>query len=1531
MAIWSAFTNAVGGAFKNVGDVFGGDPNQSFMQRVGKGFSAAWDLGAKAPADALGMIPHAAVDAWGAFTRFDQRAYTDIISHPLSDMFTMASKVLYSQDQGDSFWKAFQENALSRQGWIDSWQQSSHFSPGQALALAANNMNSSKESLNEYAQQSGMSSEQIQRLANSDPIFAKLLNQKSISPGDPNAIDRLASTEDSWSYRMETGTTDGLLRWYLDPANKVLKSTSGFLKVIKNNPIKDPGDVQKVMNLPRTQRFVNWTTNKTAAQIAEHPVLRKSAFRWTIANALAGASNPQEASVLFRTLIGDRSAYEELAATNQALAFRNANLMAPQNVMEKYALASGDMFDSLQQWLQPVSRAQAAAAQSQLNANMQRYTNVLKAAGSLTDRTSSSQLAELAAGARTTMKYAGIRPTDASGFLQPSRLVSTIQDHAYNVPIRIYHALTDRPPMGFIKHGDDSAPDQVRSWLNKSKVLTPQEKADYIQRYAQMDKGQRQAGWTKIEDEVYAKVGQRYNIAPNLMAQILNETRQRQLYYSQGASSGAYGVINTPQGQALHLLATNSGEVIAHPDLITQLQSGAVPMANLVDVERALDRMNSNGVLGAIRNAGVEKRDLLINTLDRVYGIWKPLSLMSMHRAYNHIGDDMLRGAAKLGGMATVSDAVEGTSNWLRNRMYPLTKNMWVRNQEAQYEQMVNTARAHAHGLYAQSRDQIQRIRRGEVIPPANRITSRDVIAAFNHYHDLDNNRPDFLLLGREKSRLGAGSFVVPNTNIKVEEAFGGPNSDWLRNMTSSAQHFESQINDPAHNMHQALMGNSSGPGFDVIYASNNLPAWTKAYRHYVNNQLRPDPVAKMLLRGTDPADVERWLSNTAQGQAHMRMLNKADTHALVQAIQDHIDKYLPTQWLRDAAKSSRGVSVADINRTWHTASQMPEVSGNLNLLMHGGHPATLSIKNTTNKLLKLTGTLPDDIMVRHPVFNRLYKGRVTTAIQQAADQAPFGKLTVSEIGRIQNMAMTQARKDLQNLLYDTSRFNDAGHMIRFISPFFNAWYNALTSWSSLFMQNPELFAKSGVIKHGIWTNPYTIDTSTGNQADEKTPLNNMAIVVHMPKAVAKLLGAGELNELPISAKELISPTYADSLGNPGFGPLVQIPVNQLAKMSPSIAEDPMVQSILGQRITANSLQSAIPGATTQTLGMLGLAGLTGQSSDALNRASLVWSIYQEQMYDYQNGTRSTPPNIRDVQEQARYTTAMDTVLNRLMPLGFKPQAGHQFYVDQYHGMLTQNGGDINKAQQEFVNKFGEQAYVFTQSLGKTQVGVPATANGIKAYKKYESLIAKDPELASVIIGPQGAGNFDEMAYQWEVANGLRTYQTPEEAAKQANVGQGWFNYNQVMAKINTVLQSRGLTSINQTGAKDLKDFRTAYVNSTNDQNSPYYNPDFYAAYGSFNKNQYMQRIQALEQLSVDQSLLANPLRADVRGLNQYFQLREKAMAYMADRTNKSIKASSNRDVANWFDYYVGQLKQDNTQFSQLWDRYLKDDDLSQA
>jgi hypothetical protein len=253
---------------------------------------------------------------------------------------------------------------------------------------------------------------------------------------------------------------------------------------------------------------------------------------------------------------------------------------------------------------------------------------------------------------------------------------------------------------------------------------------------------------------------------------------------------------------------------------------------------------------------------------------------------------------------------------------------------------------------------------------------------------------------------------------------------------------------------------------------------------------------------------------------------------------------------------------------------------------------------------------------------------------------------------------------------------------------------------------------------------------------------------------------------------------------------------------------------------------------------------------------------------------------------------------------------------------------DPKNAQQNFYDKYGNAGFLFTQSLSHDASGIPATRGAAMAYQRYLPLIKQFPDIAAVVVGPEGDGSYSDMAYQWEVANGLRSYLSPQDAMKQEQQNLGWVQYGKLMANINAQLAERGLVSVNQSGAADLKNLRTLFEQASTDPTSHYYNPDWFSAFGAFNQNAYDERIVALGKIAQDPGLLANPMRSDIQSLNRYMQIRAQAKQYLAGRPTQSLKSGSNTDVANWFDYSVGQLLQGDTKFAALWGRYLKDDDL---
>jgi hypothetical protein len=1440
----------------------------------------------------------------------DREAYSKFVSRPLATLAIYGAKTYQGLTQGtESFGAA---SGFSGSQWAQSWDAANHISPGQGVVLSLNN---SFSAVNLATGTSPTS--QTSPVHPIDP-FNPTEVQQVFKPtvGDPN-YDYFH--RNAWGNKIASGSVDAIASFYGDPLGKLGKGGK-VVRLFKDAPIRPVDNavtVAKKLNAPRSLAFNDWALGRDASQIAEHPMVKGTAarlnpYRYQLAALIAGARTPEEIALIREIAAGSPAAQAQLSdlgeTTAHALdklgkvspdaASQVANLFIPAETMEKFALSSDTWANNIS-WLQDVSRAKVSAAQAQLNQQADLIQQILKMKSTMSARTTSTFVAEKLAELRGTAKYANTRNVDQVSFLHRA---------LYNFPVRIYQGLNDMPE-GLINHRDDQAVQQARSWLNKSKTLTPDEKNEFLQQYASAAPADRQRVWDGVENDVYSKVGDKYGVSPEVMKRILTTTQQRGRGLARAAQSKDYGAINLGDGTSTAVLPTADSEVLMHPRLITQLEAGAVPLANLHNLENALKTMDRNGFLGHVANKGADAYDLMNYAFERVYGIWRPMSLLTGHRAYNHIGDDWLRGVAKLGGLATVANARDGAANWIRNRGARFTRDKLVANLVGAHEKNIADAKAEWEGLAAQARDQA-----GDT-PDDLWVSAADVQAKKDVYDQLRKmGLPEI----PPKHRLGEGTFKIPGSNIDWEEAFGGPNGDYWRQLTSSQHTWDSLADDSAHRLHSVATA-ARLPGFGEIRAVDDPARHTRAYLHYIKNQLMPDPMAKQIVAGKDLGEVSRWLSDTAAGRQHMRDLHVGDPDDFVTTVSEMIKTYLPNDTMRTAALTGK-FNRELIETEMPNAGQRPHIHANLNTMLHGGDPTVGMLKRSMDTMMKWTGTLPDDIMVRHPVFNSLYKSRLTDDVKSWISQSGSNIIDADMANQLMQGARLGARKDMQNLLYDVSRFNDLGHTLRFVSPFFNAWFNAMSTWSRLFAENPGLVARTYEAKRALWDSPFSINKNTGQPADDKTNLSDLAFVFHAPKAMHGMLGG--LTTIPIDGSKLISPTYIDSIGSPGFGPLVAAPVNQMVKYFPSQVDNPIVKSILNGIIDKNSLATFVPSGVRDSQ-MLSTV-LAGNAPDNASYAKTVWSIYQEQYWDYLNGQRVKPPNWNYVESQATYLSVLDTFVNRLLPLGFKPAPAHQLFVDEYRNMQSQ---DPKNAMQNFYDKYGPAAMVFTQSLTADPSGIAATTGAAKAVGRYAGLLSQFPELGGVIVGPEGNGNFDDMAYQWEVARGLRTQLTPQEAASKAMINLGWAAYGKARAGIQAQMMAKGIKSLNEPAAKQLKAELSSYVARFGDRNDPIYNPDFYSNFASFDPNQYQMRIGAILQIAQDPALLANGARGDIRALQAYSQLRDYTYAALQRRQYKTLNSASNFDIARAYDLKVAELMARDTRFAQMYDRYLSRDD----
>jgi hypothetical protein len=1337
---------------------------------------------------------------------------------------------------------------------------------------------------------------------------------------------------------LASGGMDAGVDWYGDPLNHLTK-LSDVIKVAKAGPIDvTMTGAERVakLNNPSNNQFVQDVAEGKIGfeQLAEHPLVRgtreaPNPLPNQAAALMAGMKTPEQVRLVQQVLAGvpEAGAYvagvasqntegaaaamDKLSEINLDAVYQAANMVKPIDQGVQYALTAGSDVER-DEFLQKVAQTKAKAAQAQLDLDPETAYRIAQLFDLQRNVTKTSAVTNKLAEVRGGFKYANTR--DAP-------IIHVVHNAFYNYPIRIYQSLTDRVP-GLINHGSDNAVEYVRTWLNKSSTLTPDQKVEYAQKYAGANTADRMRTWNDIENSVYKNVGDSFGLSSDTMSKILTTTRKKNQSVYQAIKSRAYGDIKLPDGTSTAAFPTDDESIILYPQFITQIEQGAMPLANLKQLETALTRMQDTGVLAPLKSSYQNGKDALANVLDQVYGIWKPATLITGHRAYNHIGDDFLRGVAKIGGMASISNLAEGTANFLHNTYARLSKNMIAGNVMGQHEQAVGIAKATYEGLLNQHLTQKKMGLSN--FAPADVVTRQMVNDKKAVYQALRDMKFDFI---PQIHRLGEGTFTIPGAG-SWDEGMGGPNGDHVRYMTSSHPTSMALL-DGTSNMLHSTQVRIRGSNFATLKYGDNPERHTAAYVHVVRNQAVPDPVVKQLLRGRSMDEVSAWMTGTPQGRNYMKALHVGDPDQKVNDIASWINKYLPEQPMRDEALAGK-FSAKTLDRYMPDGGARPEINANVNALVLGGDGPTHFLRKISDGIMHLTGTLPDDVLVRHPLYSSLYKARLTDHVLSWMG-ATGEKITSQGIRDLMvQQAHLGARKDLQNLVYDVSRFNDAGHTLRFISPFFNAWFNALQSWSSLLIQNPTLLARGYQAKELLWNfhmaGNGAIDNRTGQKATAETPWDQTSFVLHMPKGLANsLIGPSGLTDVPIDAKTLISPTYLDSIGNPGFGPLATIPANEIVKAHPGMMNNPIMRSMLNNMVEKNSLKQIMP---TGLADMSSLADLlVGRPEDAKNFANTAWSIYQEQQWDYANGQRQQPPQWDDVKSLAWYVTAIDMFANRLSPLGFKPSPTHQPVHDEYQRMLN-NGETPQQAQHDIYTKYGKAGMAFTQSLATNPSGIPATVGASGLVKKYSAVLQQYPELGAVIVGPNGNGNFDQMAYDWQVAEGIRQKLTPEQAAKQTDINTGWAQYSRVLAAAQAKLQARGLTSMNSPAARDIKAEITNFVSSTGDPNDhQYFNQAFYDDYNGFNAATYESRMQNLLKIANEPALLGNVTRSDIRGLQAYSQIRDVTYASLQNRHNKVLSAAGNGDIAMGYDRKVAELMQKYTGFAQLYDRYLRKDD----
>lgn len=729
----------------------------------------------------------------------------------------------------------------------------------------------------------------------------------------------------------------------------------------------------------------------------------------------------------------------------------------------------------------------------------------------------------------------------------------------------------------------------------------------------------------------------------------------------------------------------------------------------------------------------------------------------------------------------------------------------------------------------------------------------------------------------------------------------------------------------------QALKRHDSKEYHDAV-------AYFQNYAKLVNDHVGNSPIFQKYASGWSPDRIINWLETTAEGGRAVRQVKPESmpTGLWVDEALKRFDYYVPSKRVQRWLAKGR-IKPSDLRKNV-ADEDLPTVYGPDLEFLDQRRGAGKWLKDQANKMYKALGGDPVDHYSRQPFFDSMYKMKMKSLVSSLDSKwlKPGDVERMTQESRV--FAANEVKKTLYNLVEDTN-FNDA---LRFLAPFWNAQYEAITKWLRIISDRPETVGRFFTSQRAVYNNlvvtdqdgkPVTSPYRPGGMEGTSLYHPNDQITFQMPKFISDKFLGGLIGSIrtPVGSANTI--LQGDQPLLPGLGPLVTVPADAfLRKVSKTYAveddQNPFYRWLfpIGRPRSNSSvgrvLEQLIPGY------MKRIAQMSGPE-DTLARINMEANMGREMILKAHREHKPTP-TAEDISKAAGHMWKVRILAGLVSPVQTQFMPNHQYWLDAYHGMQRQYGVD---AWDKFVAKYGEEAAVYAVSSSNS-IGVPATARGMEDWSSNQKLIAKYPQWASAIVSPEaymGAFSSDAYAQQFNITLGPGETQHLREGkglqrqlVTEPEEKLGWAEWRKANAGLEAELNKRGLTTINARGAEDLVQWKRqeqAYLISKY--------PAWGKVYGQQGETIYSQ-VSELSQIAGNKMFDKRP---DWLGVRQYLAIRQQVTqrldAWGAQGGSRNLQASENGQLAQWFYGQVGQLVMDNPAFAEFYTRYLDQDTLT--
>jgi hypothetical protein len=888
--------------------------------------------------------------------------------------------------------------------------------------------------------------------------------------------------------------------------------------------------------------------------------------------------------------------------------------------------------------------------------------------------------------------------------------------------------------------------------------------------------------------------------------------------------------------------------------------------------------------------------------------------------------------------------------------------------------------RAAAETFVQGKRSEVQRAaqRASEEVFPgraAKLQADKDRTAFLQRYHDLQTRAADDYLAQQQKVIQGNQAVEIDGHTFPA--AFGGKAGEYWRKLVSA----DETVGNLFATNKQLMQGNlerSFDHGAKPISALQDPEKHAEAWAHAINNQIMQDQLSRMAVRGATVDEMTAWLKTNPQGIAYRRRLPKMmPEEEFARSAKYEVDQYLHTPEIRMKAQEETGVTPEWLQKATPHIADRPDV--HIGQVGQSQLTHASALDRVIQRWFKVAATMPANRMSRHPLFNSFYEGHLKRITASRKTQG-VTNLSVGDINQITSSARQLALRDTRELVFDIAHRSDAASAMRFISPFFSATAESFQRWGRVIADKPQIVGYAG-----NWYNAPAylgaMQDSSGNRVDAngyayvpvyplgkdgmpdyskkptvqktKVPKSDRYIVTRVPKWVAKSPLGPAFNITEADGKLMLSQnsinvvTQGDPVFSPGVGPIVQIPVNEFVRDKPKTAELARELGVLPYGVQGGTLfgDNAIGRAVSVASPAQVRNAITAFDTSDQRYQAVKLQIMQREIFEFERRTGREPTRTemgkmqQSIANKTRNYWIFSAASSFLQPMATVRKDPYQFYRDQYMGLRRQNP---LTADDQFLQRYGESYFIFAQEQSDSS-GIPPTKRAVELSKKYASLIAANPEMAALIVGPEGNGPFSLESYQYQLNNPLvpggaemqRTKISADEAMKENQRRLGWAKYTQRMNALGARLRAAGFTSYDQEGAEQFASEKKAWTSlyaeplMPDGSANPYYNEEWSKDFFTQDQRKYERMIPALTEISRSE-LARDPKRTDLRKLQEYLggrlALVQELQARKAAGEPSTLQAQANSDLRSQWLYFVDQLVESDTRFGDLYHRYLSRD-----